>query len=254
MNDWCDRQALHCCCCDRKASSSTVPEVEQLINGKEQLDEVLRRPCDLWILHVDNLKNSSAWRLNLWWCSFSGFTVNFLTNCSCSPVSPFSCRKSIRFLGEEWKEGSTSNVEIEEKIMKSWDVSYVEENLDSWINSPKSEKDMAKILDDLKDHSNLKMYQKHSRTQFKDSILFKRKQDTKLQEKCICTTWPVSFSDRPDSHPLPTSSASEWSIKAEVKELMCSRLWHEIPKDPKGKKWSRLDIINYYHTYTYWYN
>eukprot|EP00438_Fugacium_kawagutii_P002872 Skav222166 [mRNA] locus=scaffold3048:106265:110972:- [translate_table: standard] len=31
-------QAIHCCCCDGKPSAS-VPEVEQLINGKEQLDE-----------------------------------------------------------------------------------------------------------------------------------------------------------------------------------------------------------------------
>lgn len=35
-------EAIHCCCCDGKPSAS-VPEVEQLINGKEQLDEVLRR-------------------------------------------------------------------------------------------------------------------------------------------------------------------------------------------------------------------
>ena len=41
-------------------------------------------------------------------------------------------RKSIRFLGEEWKEGTLTNVEIEEKIMRSWDVSHVEDNLDSW--------------------------------------------------------------------------------------------------------------------------
>eukprot|EP00435_Cladocopium_sp_Y103_P024369 s1178_g6.t1 len=78
----CVSEAFHCCCCGTKASSSTVPEVEQLINGKERMDEVLRR-------------------------------------------------KSIKFLGEDWKEGTTSNVEIEEKIMRSWDVSHIEENLES---------------------------------------------------------------------------------------------------------------------------
>ncbi|CAL1161086.1 unnamed protein product [Cladocopium goreaui] len=76
----CVWEAFHCCCCGTKPSS-TVPEVEQLINGKERMDEVLRR-------------------------------------------------KSIKFLGEEWKEGTTSNMEIEEKIMRSWDVSHIEENLD----------------------------------------------------------------------------------------------------------------------------
>ena len=50
-----------------------------------------------------------------------------------SVLSLFADRKSIRFLGEEWKEGTLSNVEIEEKIMRSWDVSHVEDNLDSWI-------------------------------------------------------------------------------------------------------------------------
>ena len=44
----------------------------------------------------------------------------------------YTDRKSIRFLGEEWKEGTLTNVEIEEKIMRSWDVSHVEDNLDSW--------------------------------------------------------------------------------------------------------------------------
>lgn len=77
----CVAEAFHCCCCGTKPVTSSVPEVEQLMNGKEQLDEVLRR-------------------------------------------------KSIRFLGEEWKEGTLSNVEIEEKIMRSWDVSHVEDNLE----------------------------------------------------------------------------------------------------------------------------
>ena len=77
----CVAEVFHCCCCGTKPATSSVPEVEQLINGKEQLDEVLRR-------------------------------------------------KSIRFLGEEWKEGTLTNVEIEEKIMRSWDVSHVEDNLE----------------------------------------------------------------------------------------------------------------------------